>query len=116
MNRGQAPYADRAGCRPGTKIAGGQLVAIDGGHVAGPPGGIPTHAWARAVEAVFGRCHSARRGTVRRCRSARRRGVMALVVGIPELVDLAGSITSGHAIELARHAGCASASAALAQV
>ena len=93
MNQGQAPYAIGLDVG-GTKIAGG-VVAIDSGQVLARRR-IPTHA-GRGGEAVLADAIALAEGL---CADAERLGVgvYAIGVGVPELVDLAGAITSGHAI------------------
>ena len=93
MNRGQAPYAIGLDVG-GTKIAGG-VVALDSGQVLARRR-IPTHA-GRGGEAVLADAIALAEGL---CADAEGLGVgvYAIGVGVPELVDLAGAITSGHAI------------------
>ena len=93
MNRGQAPCAIGLDVG-GTKIAGG-VVAIDSGQVLARRK-IPTHA-GRGGEAVLADAIALAEGL---CIDAEGLGVgvYAIGVGVPELVDLAGAITSGHAI------------------
>ncbi len=93
MNRGQAPYAIGLDVG-GTKIAGG-VVAIDTGQVLARRG-ILTHA-GRGGEAVLADAIALAEAL---CADAAGLGVgvHGIGVGVPELVDLAGAITSGHAI------------------
>ena len=93
MNRGHVPYAIGLDVG-GTKIAGG-VVAIDTGQVLARRR-IPTHA-GRGGEAVLADAMALAEGL---CADADGLGVdvHGIGVGVPELVDLAGAITSGHAI------------------
>src|SRR5689334_20082174 len=78
----------------GTKIAAG-LVALDSGAVLERQS-ISTHA-ARGGAAVLDDVVSIAEALIAHA-SARGRQVRGIGVGVPELVDLAGNITSGHAI------------------
>jgi len=93
MNQGQAPYAIGLDVG-GTKIAGG-VVAIDTGQVLARRR-IPTHA-GRGGEAVLAAAIALAEG-LRADADRLGVGVNAIGVGVPELVNLAGAITSGHAI------------------
>jgi glucokinase len=93
MNRGQAPYAIGLDVG-GTKIAGG-VVALGSGEVLARRR-ILTHA-GRGGEAVLADAIALGEAL---CADADGLGVgvYGIGVGVPELVDLTGAITSGHAI------------------